>query len=80
MERLRSRRRARAAFADALNLLTAEPTGENVVRYLLASRDLERTDHAPRRSPRRRDQVPPTVSGDSDSRSDPGHPVPTVET
>ena len=63
VERLRSRRRARAAFADAVNLISAEPTGENVVRYLLASRDLERT-----------------VSGDSDSRSDPGHAGLTVET
>lgn len=52
MERLRSRRRACAAFADSVNLLTAEPTGENVVRYLLASRDLERPDHALRRRPR----------------------------
>jgi hypothetical protein len=49
LERLRSRRRAQAAFAEAVNLLTAEPTGENVVRYLIASHDLERPGHALRR-------------------------------
>ena len=51
IERLHSRLRARAAFADAVHLLSAEPTGENVVRYLVASRDLEWPDHALRRRP-----------------------------
>jgi hypothetical protein len=32
----------RQAFADAVHDLAAEPTSENVLRYLLASRDLER--------------------------------------
>jgi hypothetical protein len=32
----------RHAFADAIHALAAEPTAENVVRYLLASRELER--------------------------------------
>jgi hypothetical protein len=51
LERLRSRLHAQAAYAHAVHLLTAEPTGENVVRYLIASRDLERPDHALRRRP-----------------------------
>jgi hypothetical protein len=29
-------------FADAVHALSAEPTSENVVRYLQASRELER--------------------------------------
>ena len=32
----------RRAFADAVHALAAEPTTENVVRYLQASRALER--------------------------------------
>ena len=32
----------RQAFADAVHALAAEPTSENVVRYLQASRALER--------------------------------------
>ena len=39
----------RGKVADAVHRLTAEPTGENVVRYLIASRGLERPDHAFRR-------------------------------
>jgi hypothetical protein len=30
------------AFADAVHALSADPTSENVLRYLQASRDLER--------------------------------------
>jgi hypothetical protein len=30
------------AFADAVHALSADPTSENVFRYLQASRDLER--------------------------------------
>jgi hypothetical protein len=32
----------RLAFADAVHALTAEPTSVNVVRYLVASRNLEK--------------------------------------
>ena len=53
MERHRATGRARAIFADALHALTAEPTSGNVVRYLIASRDLERISRAARRGPRR---------------------------
>jgi hypothetical protein len=42
-----------AAFADAVQELTAEPTGENVVRYLLASRELERAAVPARETARR---------------------------
>jgi hypothetical protein len=33
------------AFADAVHALAAEPSGANVVRYLVASRNLERDLH-----------------------------------
>ena len=41
----RSRDR-RLAFADAVHALTAEPTSENVVRYLIASRNLDKAPRA----------------------------------
>jgi hypothetical protein len=39
-------RNLRHAFADALHALAEEPTAENVVRYLMASRELERPPEA----------------------------------
>jgi hypothetical protein len=39
-----SQRELRQAFADAVHDLAAEPTSLNVLRYLQASRDLERQE------------------------------------
>jgi hypothetical protein len=46
-------RSCRATFAHAVHELSAEPTGENVVRYLMASRELERAAVAAREAIRR---------------------------
>ena len=46
-------RSCRAAFAHAIHELTAEPTEENVVRYLMASRELEQAAVAAREALRR---------------------------
>jgi len=43
MERHRARLRAKAVFAAAVHSLASEPVGDNVVRYLMASRLLEET-------------------------------------
>jgi hypothetical protein len=47
-------RKCRVELADAIHNLTEEPTGENVVRYLVASRNLDDAEKRARRLERAR--------------------------
>jgi len=46
-------REPRAAFADAVHALAADPSSANVVRYLVASRNLEAPSEANPAKPKR---------------------------
>jgi hypothetical protein len=50
----RSAPELRAAFADAVHDLAADPSSANVVRYLTASRNLEESSEVATPKPKRR--------------------------